>query len=136
MTSPVSIEMPLFEDERGKLSFGEVGKQLPFSPVRYFLVFDTGGRGTVRGGHAHRRCGQFLVAVSGCVMVITDDGTKREEHRLDHPGIGLHIPPEVWAEQRYEGPDARLLVLASETYDPAEYINDYGEFLKLAGKRP
>ena len=136
MTSLVPIEMPLFEDERGKLTFGEAGRQLPFIPVRYFLVFDTGGEGVVRGGHAHRRCSQFLVAVSGCVVVTTDDGIKREEHRLDHPEIGLLIPPDVWAEQCYESTDARLLVLASETYDPAEYINDYGEFLNLSGKPP
>src|SRR5690348_13186317 len=92
MTSPDPVVMPLFEDDRGKLSFGEIGAQLPFAPKRYFLVYDV-SPGAVRGGHAHRRCGQFLVAVSGCVVVVTDDGSKREEHRLDQPDRGLHIPP-------------------------------------------
>src|SRR5690348_4478293 len=135
MTSPDPVVMPLFEDDRGKLSFGEIGAQLPFAPKRYFLVYDV-SPGAVRGGHAHRRCGQFLVAVSGCVVVVTDDGSKREEHRLDQPDRGLHIPPGIWGEQRYLGGDARLLVLASEPYDRDEYISDYEEFLEFKGARP
>lgn len=133
MTLTDLVELPVFDDARGKLSFGEVGKQLPFVPERYFLVFDTEGGGIVRGGHAHRHCSQFLVAVSGCVVVTTDDGDQRVEHRLDRPAIGLHIPPEVWAEQRYLTADARLLVLASHAYDPSEYITEYDEFLTLTG---
>ena len=132
MTSPATIALPLVEDERGKLSFGEIGRQLPFSPKRYFLVFDTGGE-TVRGGHAHRRCSQFLIAVSGTVVVTTDNGWERQEHRLDRPEIGLHIPAGIWAEQHYLGEDSKLLVLASEAYDPEEYISDYKEFTETRG---
>ena len=133
MTSPATIALPLVEDERGKSSFGEVGRQLPFSPKRYFLVFDIGG-GTVRGGHAHRRCSQFLVAVSGIVVVTTDDGAERQEHRLDRPELGLHVPAGIWAEQHYLSNDLKLLVLASEAYDPEEYILDYEDFLASRGE--
>jgi len=130
MTSLMPLALPLFEDDRGKLSFGEVGNQLPFTPQRYFIVFDVDAD-VVRGGHAHRRCHQFLVAVSGRVVVNTDDGVQKQEHILDRPTVGLHIPPGVWGDQRYLGPDARLLVLASECYDRSEYISDYDEFLRF-----
>jgi len=130
MTSLMPVAMPLFEDDRGKLSFGEVDSQLPFTPQRYFMVYDVDA-GVVRGGHAHRSCSQFLIAVSGQVIVITNDGVERQEHVLDRPSIGLHIPPGVWGEQKYVGRDARLLVLASEPYDRAEYITDYDEFLRF-----
>jgi UDP-2-acetamido-3-amino-2,3-dideoxy-glucuronate N-acetyltransferase len=133
MNSLTTIALPLIEDDRGKLSFGEIGGQLPFIPKRYFLVFDTGA-GTVRGGHAHRRCGQFLIAVAGTVVVATDDGSERQEHRLDRPELGLHVPAGIWAEQHYLSDDARLLVLASEAYDPEEYISDYEEYLASRGK--
>jgi UDP-2-acetamido-3-amino-2,3-dideoxy-glucuronate N-acetyltransferase len=133
MTSLVPLAMPLFQDERGKLSFGEIGAQLPFTPQRYFIVYDV-VPGAGRGGHAHRRCAQFLVAINGSVAVTIDDGTARQEHVLDRPDLGLHMPAETWGEQRYLTPDARLLVLASEPYDGSEYISDYDEFLRLKAK--
>ena len=37
----------------------------------------------------------------------------------------------VWGIEYKHTKDAVLLVLASEKYDPADYIRDYAEFLKL-----
>ena len=50
---------------------------------------------------------------------------------MNSPEIGVHLPPMVWAIQYRHSADAVLLVLASETYDAADYIRDYGEFRKL-----
>jgi hypothetical protein len=36
----------------------------------------------------------------------------------------------VWKDMYDFSPDSVLLVLASEHYDPEEYIRDYGEFEK------
>ena len=66
-------------------------------------------------------------------MVMTDDGVTRSEVLLDRPDRGLHIPPLVWSEQRYEGADSRLLVMASERYDESDYIRDYDDFRSLRG---
>jgi len=41
----------------------------------------------------------------------------------------------VWGVQHRFTADAVLLVLASEKYDPADYIRDYDEFLKLVKVR-
>jgi len=128
----VLSDMNLVSDERGKLTFGEEHANLPFAPVRYFMVYDV-PIGTVRGGHAHKACHQFLIAVAGSVMVMTDDGVTRSEVLLDRPDRGLHIPPLVWSEQRYEGADSRLLVMASERYDESDYIRDHDDFRSLRG---
>jgi UDP-2-acetamido-3-amino-2,3-dideoxy-glucuronate N-acetyltransferase len=118
----------LVADLRGSLSAGEFPAQIPFTPKRYFIVFDVPGK-DVRGEHAHRRCHQFLVCVRGSLTVVTDDGTTSEEIVLDAPNLGLYIPPMIWAVQyRYSG-DALLLVFASDPYDPEDYIRDYDEFL-------
>jgi UDP-2-acetamido-3-amino-2,3-dideoxy-glucuronate N-acetyltransferase len=37
----------------------------------------------------------------------------------------------VWAVQYQYSPDAVLLVLASDHYDPADYVRDYPSFLAL-----
>jgi acetyltransferase-like isoleucine patch superfamily enzyme/dTDP-4-dehydrorhamnose 3,5-epimerase-like enzyme len=124
--------LPLIEDLRGWLSFGEAQLHVPFEIRRYFLVFGVTGE-HIRGEHAHKRLHQFLICVHGRCHVIADDGTHREEFVLDRPDIGLHIPPMVWAAQYRYSKDAVLLVLASDRYEADDYIRDYPEFQALLG---
>jgi UDP-2-acetamido-3-amino-2,3-dideoxy-glucuronate N-acetyltransferase len=51
---------------------------------------------------------------------------------LDSPRQALYLPPMTWGTQYRYTPDAVLLVLASEKYDPDDYIRDYAEFRRLA----
>jgi UDP-2-acetamido-3-amino-2,3-dideoxy-glucuronate N-acetyltransferase len=120
--------LQLAEDLRGSLSAGEFTSQIPFTPARYFIVFDVPGK-DVRGEHAHRRCHQFLVAARGSLAVVVDDGARSEEVVLDAPNVGLYLPPMIWAVQYKYSSDALLLVFASDHYDPADYVRDYDEFL-------
>jgi UDP-2-acetamido-3-amino-2,3-dideoxy-glucuronate N-acetyltransferase len=122
--------LPHVNDLRGNLSFGEIGEQVPFHVKRYFLVYDVASK-EIRGEHAHRALHQFLICVHGRCHVVADDGAARQEFVLDSPTIGLHLPPMVWGIQYKYSPDAVLLVLASDKYDPASYIRDYSEFLEL-----
>lgn len=127
-------DLPIVDDMRGSLSFGEYDKHLPFIPKRYFIVYDVPSK-EVRGEHAHKKLHQFLICIKGSCSVVVDDGQNREEVRLDTPGVGLHIPPMVWAVQyKYTG-DAVLLVLASDIYDAADYIRDYDNFLEIRQTR-
>lgn len=121
---------PMIRDLRGNLSVRELGDGLPFQPKRYFVVVDVPSR-EVRGEHAHRTCAQVLICLRGSVACVVDDGERREEIALDSPEIALHIPPMVWAVQYKYSADAVLLVLASEVYDPSDYVRDYDEFLAL-----
>ncbi len=138
-SSPVSgvevVELPVISDLHGKLAVGEIGRGLPFQPKRYFVVYDVPSR-EVRGEHAHRTLHQFLVCLRGACSIVVEDGKSREEYRLDTPSLGLHIGPMVWASQSNFSPDATLLVLASEQYDPEDYIRDYGEFLSAVTPIP
>lgn len=121
------IALPRFKDMRGHLVATEFA-ELPFTPRRSFLVFRVPSA-QVRGEHAHRRCHQLLICVHGGVSVVVDDGTHRQEYRLDRPELGLYVPPMIWASQYRYAADGVLLVLASETYDPDDYIRDYEVFL-------
>ncbi|MCA1685967.1 MAG: WxcM-like domain-containing protein, partial [Planctomycetia bacterium] len=122
-------------DLRGGLSVGNFPDEIPFTPRRYFLVFDVLSK-EVRGEHAHRRCHQFLVCVKGSLAVIADDGRASEEILLDEPTVGVHLPPLVWGVQYKYTPDAVLLVFASDPYDPGDYIRSYDEFLDAVGEAP
>lgn len=122
--------LPAFEDIRGRLVAGEIDKELPFLPARFFLVYGVPSK-EVRGEHAHRSCHQYLICVSGSVNVVVDDGRYREEVVLNSPQVGLHLKPLVWGTQYKYTSDAALLVLASHHYDASDYIRDYDEWLEL-----
>jgi UDP-2-acetamido-3-amino-2,3-dideoxy-glucuronate N-acetyltransferase len=124
--------LPLVEDLRGPVSFGEAQTHVPFEIRRYFLVFGVTAE-HIRGEHAHKRLQQFLICVHGRCHVVVDDGRNREEFVLDRPDLGLHISPMVWAAQYRYSKDAVLLVLASDRYDAGDYIRDHSEFLALVG---
>jgi UDP-2-acetamido-3-amino-2,3-dideoxy-glucuronate N-acetyltransferase len=126
----VIYEMPLITDMRGSLTFAEIGDGLPFIPKRYFMVFDVPSK-DVRGEHAHKKLHQFLICVRGSCSLVVDDGINREEILLNKPTIGIHLPPLVWGIQYKYTPDAMLLVLSSEVYDPEDYIRDYDVFVDL-----
>ncbi len=123
------------DDLRGSLVSGEVGSHIPFEPRRFFSVMRVPSK-DVRGAHAHRLCEQFLVCQAGSVAVVVDDGRVREEVILEDPQLGLYVPPLVWSVQYRYTQDAILLVLASDPYEPHDYIRDYDEFLECARGRP
>lgn len=122
------ISLRYVPDLRGALSPGEFGRDIPFVPQRYFLVFDVPTAKT-RGEHAHIECHQFLLAVKGSVSVVADDGEQREEFLLNRPNMGLYLPPMTWAIQYRYSTDAVLLVFASHHYDANDYIRNYADFL-------
>lgn len=125
----ILYRLPHFRDSRGLLSVAETGDQIPFEVKRIFLVSGVPGV-DIRGEHAHLTLRQVLICVHGSCEVIADDGENRQSFLLDDPSLGVLLPPLVWGVQHRFTPDAVLLVLASEKYNPADYIRDYGEFLK------
>jgi UDP-2-acetamido-3-amino-2,3-dideoxy-glucuronate N-acetyltransferase len=125
--------VPQARDLRGSLCYGEVMRHVPFEVKRYFVVFDVPSE-SVRGEHAHRTLHQFLICISGQCHLVTDDGVERHEFVLDSRDKGVHIPAMVWGIQYKISRDAILLVLASDYYDPDDYIRDYSEFCELLNR--
>jgi acetyltransferase-like isoleucine patch superfamily enzyme/dTDP-4-dehydrorhamnose 3,5-epimerase-like enzyme len=119
--------LKIAKDMRGELSVGEFQSDIPFIPRRYFLVYNVPGR-EVRGEHAHKQCEQFLICVRGSCNVLLDDGRRRTEVTLDRPNLGLYMPAMIWGTQYSYSSDAVLLVFASHSYDPNDYIRSYDHF--------
>jgi acetyltransferase-like isoleucine patch superfamily enzyme/dTDP-4-dehydrorhamnose 3,5-epimerase-like enzyme len=122
------IPLTIATDVRGTIAFGQYDTHLPFQPKRYFVVYDVPSK-EVRGEHAHRTLEQVLTCIRGSVAVVLDDGRERDEVLLDSPDVGLYVPPMVWATQYRYSEDAMLLVLASDVYDPDDYIRSYEDFV-------
>lgn len=116
------IELKTNSDPRGHLTVIE--KILPFEIKRVFYVYGVGSPETVRGGHRHNKTVQALVSVAGSCVVETDNGEERGSFALDSPSKCLVVEPEDWHIMKGFTRDCVLLVMASEYYDPADYIRE------------
>ena len=123
------IELPKIADPRGNLTVAEALQAVPFEIKRAYWVYDVPG-GESRGGHAHKRLQQFVVALSGSFHVTLDDGHEKKTVLLNHPYQGLLIDVNTWRTLDDFSSGAVCLVLASDHYDEDDYIYDYDEFLE------
>ena len=115
---------------QGNLTVVENNSEFPFDVKRIFYLYDISG-GQSRGAHAHKECHQFLIAAGGSFEVALDDGKYKRQVFLNHPNIGLHIPPGIWASELNFSSGAICLVLASHYYDEADYIRNYEHYLNF-----
>jgi dTDP-4-dehydrorhamnose 3,5-epimerase-like enzyme len=116
----------------GYLSIAENTK-MPFKIERVFWTYYT-PESIVRGRHAHHKTEQILMAVTGRIIVTTDDGKGNiQTFVLDEPNKGVYLPPNVWHTMQYSH-TAIQLVFASMTYDGEDYIRDYEQFKQVWDK--
>ena len=126
------IELPKITDPRGNLTVAEAFTNVPFDIRRAYWVYDVPG-GESRGGHAHKRLRQLVIAMSGSFTVTLDNGHEQQKYLLNHPWEGLLIETETWRTLDDFSSGAVCLVLASEPFEEDGYIYDYYEFLRYIG---
>jgi len=127
------IDLPKISDRRGNLTFIEENRHIPFKIKRVYYLYDVPG-GESRGGHAHKRLQQFIIAASGSFDVILDDGFERKKFHLNRSYYGLYVAPMIWRELNNFSSGSVCLVLASDFYDENDYIRDYETFKKMVRK--
>ena len=125
------IDIRKYTDNRGFLSVIEGGLDIPFEIKRIYYLYLVPEAS--RGAHAHKALQQLLIATSGSVDVIMDDGTEKRTFHLDKPWKGLFIPSGLWRDLENFSGGAVLMCLASEKYDADDYIRNYNDFLKFKG---
>ena len=85
----------------------------------------------VRGQHANRETEFVLINVAGTSKVRVRDGEGNEAvFSLNRPHTGIYLPTMVWKDMYDFSEDSVLLVLASEHYNPQEYIRNYDDYVK------
>ena len=121
-------------DRKGDISVVENGITVPFETKRVYYLYDVPG-GISRGGHAHKALKQLIVAASGSFTVVLDDGNVKRSFVLNRPYIGLYVVPGIWRVLEDFSSGSVCLVLASEKYDPDDYIRVYDEFVKYKAEQ-
>lgn len=134
MSKHIGVQMLEFTengDNRGRLVVVEGVKDIPFEIARIFYIYDSDAD-VVRGQHANRKSEFVLINVAGSCKVKVLDGKGNEAvFILNRPHTGIYLPTMVWKDMYDFSKDSVLLCLASQRYDPQEYIRNYDEFLRI-----
>ena len=122
------ISLQKMVDPRGNLSIAEGMKDIPFHISRVYWTDDVPS-GACRGGHAHKHCQEFIIAVSGSFTVTLDNGRDKQSFLLNHPYQGLLVETDTWRTLDDFSSGAVCLVLAEDSFEENDYIREYTEFL-------
>lgn len=115
---PDLIKLVTFDETRGCLTVIE--DILPFEIKRIFYIYNVDD--SVRGKHRHHKTVQAVICLEGSCVIRNNNNQVEEEFLLDSPEKCLLIYPEDFHEMYKFSPNAILMVLASEKFDPGDYI--------------
>ena len=115
------VDLRTFSEERGHLTVIEQ-PDIGFEIKRVFYIY--GVDDSVRGKHAHKKSIQALMSVKGSCIVAVNDGNSKGEFLLDKPSKCLILEPQDWHYMYNFTPDCVLEVLASEPFNPEDYVYD------------
>ena len=128
------IDVSKIHNEAGNITVVENGENIPFDVKRIYYLYDVPS-GEARGGHAHYKLEQYIVAASGSFDVILDDGINKRRISLNRPNLALHIVPGLWREIDNFSSGAICMVLASQSFREQDYIRNYKKFKELKLKK-
>jgi dTDP-4-dehydrorhamnose 3,5-epimerase-like enzyme len=112
------IDLETYTDNRGNLTV--IQDIFPFKIERVFYIY--GVDSSVRGGHKHHKTIQAAVCIQGECKIYSNNGKEERIFHLDKPSKCVLLEPQDWHKMYDFSENAILMVLASEKFDPNDYI--------------
>ena len=113
------------------ISFKE---DVPFKPKRIFLIY--GKKNFLRGDHAHKKCSQFFIPISGKIELFFTNLKKTNKIILDaNKKKGILLKPLTWCKVKFKTKNAVMMVFCDREYEFDDYIEVYSDFKKIIKKK-
>ena len=124
---PKILKLPKILDISGNLSWFENSNQIPFDIKRTYFISEV-PRGELRGDHAFRKSTEVIVALSGSLDVVLNDGKNEIKYSLNRSDFGLYVPNLIWRRMENFSANAFVLIVSSISYNAADYIRVFENF--------
>ena len=109
-------------------------KNIPLKTKRIFIIH--GKKNIFRGNHAHYKCYQFLVPLSGSMIVYYEYKKRKNVKTLSfNLNNSLLMKPMTWCRIKFLSNNSKLVVFCDREYEAKDYINDYNIYLNLLKKK-
>ena len=107
---------------------------IPFKTKRIFLIY--GNKNFVRGNHAHKKCSQFFIPVSGKIELTYTNAVSSKKIILEsNKKKGILLKPLTWCKISFKTKNAIIMVFCDREYEFNDYIEKYSEFKKMIRKK-
>ena len=124
------IKLKNYIKTSGSLLPIEFNKKFPIIVKRIFFIF--GKKNKIRGDHAHKKCVQLFIPISGKTALIIKNKNKNREIILDPKKNKAALVPRLeWCKLRFLTKNAIIMVACNRKYEFNDYIEKYNDFLKI-----
>ena len=120
-------KIKIYKETTGSLIPISLKKNIPFKVKRIFIIH--GKKNYVRGDHAHFKCSQFLIPISGSVIIEYENKKNKLKKTLSLlKNNSLLLKPMTWCRIKFKLNNSKLMVFCDREYEPLDYIKDYTKF--------
>lgn len=122
------VQLHEFTDSRGQLIASEFFSDHGVLAKRIYVLKNVPDFAK-RGGHAHKELKQIFFCLQGSFRITVSNGVSKESFILSQDNPGILLESGLWRELYDFSNDTICLVVASEPYDPNDYINNFEDYL-------
>jgi|TARA_Y100000389_G_C17189866_1_gene378286 dTDP-4-dehydrorhamnose 3,5-epimerase-like enzyme len=129
------IRYSAYPEQNGSLIPFYTNKSFPknFKIKRFFILY--GKKNFSRADHAHTKCSQIIIPLSGQIKVKVNSRKYQKTFLLNKKlKKALYVPPFNWITIYFKNNDDSLLTLCNYKYDKKEYIINYQKFKNILSK--
>ena len=128
------IKIKSFKSVSGKLIPISFNKKFPFLIKRVFFLYSS--KNKVRGDHAHKKCSQLFMAISGKVILnIRTPNSKKSIPINKNSKYAILVPPKYWCSVKFVKKNSILMVMTDRFYEFKDYIETFNEYKKYLLKK-
>jgi len=126
------IKIKSFTSVSGKLVPFTFDRRMPISIKRIFFLY--GAKNKIRGDHAHKKCSQLFVAISGKMILEVKTPSLTKKFIIEEKNkYGILVPPKYWCSIKFIKKNSILMVMNDRKYEFKDYLetfNSYKKYLK------
>jgi len=128
------IKLKSFTKKSGKLVPLNFNSKFPIPVKRIFYIY--GKKNSYRGDHAHKKCKQLFIPISGKVELIIKKDNKENKFSLcPEKNQAILIPNLYWCSLKFMTSNAVIMVACDRKYEFNDYIEKYSDFIKIENNK-
>ena len=118
----------------GRLIPISFNKQFPMQVKRVFFLY--GKKNKIRGDHAHKKCSQIFMPISGEMVLFTKTPFSKKKFLLnENSKYAILVPPKYWCSVKFVKKNSIIMVMNDRYYKFNDYLETFDDYKKYLLKK-